>query len=86
MLKTKLSLFFFILLLSPTLFAASVNINKASAKVIAESLNGVGQAKAQAIVEYRKKHGPFKLVNDITKVKGIGDAILKKNAKDILVK
>jgi len=64
-------------------FAAPVNINKADAKTIAESLNGIGIKKAEEIVKYRKKHGAFKKHKDLMNVKGIGEKTLKKNKSDI---
>ncbi|HEV8715279.1 MAG TPA: ComEA family DNA-binding protein [Candidatus Binatia bacterium] len=51
---------------------AKVNINTADQATLV-SLKGVGKKRAQAIIEYREKNGPFKTVNDLTKVKGIGD-------------
>lgn len=47
----------------------AVNINKASAKDLMK-VEGISKAKANAIVNYRKKHGNFKSVNDLKKVKG----------------
>ena len=73
-------------LFSSTLLAAPVNINKASAQQIADALKGIGMAKAQAIVEYRKKNGKFKKAEDIVKVKGIGPATFAKIKKDVKVK
>jgi competence protein ComEA len=52
---------------------ASVNINTATKEQL-ESLPGVGPVKAQSIVEYRTKNGPFKSLEDLKKVSGIGDA------------
>lgn len=57
----------------------SVNINSASADEIAEVLQGVGQAKALAIVEYREANGAFVAIDDLGQVKGIGAATLDKN-------
>lgn len=48
-----------------------VDINTASAAELA-SLPGIGDSKAQAIVEYRAAD-PFKSIEDLKKVKGIGD-------------
>ena len=49
-----------------------VNINTADAATLAQSLRGIGQSKAEAIVAYRKENGPFKSVDDLVNVRGIG--------------
>lgn len=56
-----------------------ISINSASATALAERLNGVGAAKAQAIVSYRELNGPFQSIEQLTEVKGIGQAIVNKN-------
>lgn len=56
-----------------------VNLNQASAEELAESLVGVGPAKAEAIVAHRESNGPFQSVEDITSVRGIGPTLLEKN-------
>ncbi|WP_022964199.1 ComEA family DNA-binding protein [Halopseudomonas pelagia] len=61
----------------------SVNVNTASASEIAEVLQGVGESKAQAIVEYREANGAFSSVDEIAQVKGIGQATLAKNQQRI---
>ncbi|WP_369413351.1 ComEA family DNA-binding protein [Microbulbifer guangxiensis] len=63
-----------------TLMAAiTVNVNSASAEELAEKLDGVGESRAQGIVEYREEHGPFTSVEQLLEVKGIGVATLDKN-------
>jgi competence protein ComEA len=52
-----------------------VNINTASAAELAE-LKGIGDAKAKLIIEYREKNGPFKSVDDLRQVKGIGEKMV----------
>ena len=68
------------------LFAGPVNVNEADAETIARELDGIGPAKARAIVEYRESNGPFETVEDLLKVKGIGEKVLESNRKDILLK
>ncbi|MBL7003921.1 MAG: helix-hairpin-helix domain-containing protein [Gammaproteobacteria bacterium] len=82
----NLGAFVSIALLSTSLLATPVNINSASAKSIAIALNGIGLSKAEAIVAYRKQNGEFLMVKDLLKVKGIGNATLDKNNKDIRIK
>ena len=66
-------------------FAGPVNINTADAETISAELNGVGMSKANAIVEYREKHGPFKSPEDLSLVKGIGDRTVELNRANIRV-
>lgn len=63
----------------PAFAATPVNVNKADAQTIATSLDGVGISKAQAIVAYRDAHGPFKSVDDVGNVKGVGAKTLDRN-------
>lgn len=72
-------------LFSTNLLAAPVNVNTADSKAIADALNGIGIKKADAIVKYRTENGAFATVEDLTKVKGIGQKTLEKNKKDILL-
>jgi len=58
-----------------------VDINRASAATMIENWKGIGEVKANAIVAYRKKNGPFKSIDDLTNVKGIGEGLLKNNRK-----
>lgn len=57
---------------------AAVNINTASADELDKQLTGIGPAKAKAIVDFREKNGPFKSVDDLTKVPGIKEATVNK--------
>ncbi len=66
-------------------FAAPVDVNTADAATLSASLKGVGLAKAEAIVEYRKKHGPFKNADELSLVKGIGERTVELNRADIKV-
>jgi competence protein ComEA len=58
---------------SVTAPGAPVNINTASLEEL-DTLQGVGPATAQKIIDYRTASGPFKTVDDIKNVSGIGDA------------
>lgn len=62
-----------------------VNINTASAAEIQDKLVGIGAKKAQAIIEYREKHGKFMSVEQLTEVSGIGKATLEKNRDRIVL-
>jgi competence protein ComEA len=64
-------------------FAAPVNINTADPQTIADALSGIGIKKAEAIVQYRTENGPFKTLEDLAKVSGIGEKTLEKNKVDI---
>ncbi|WP_435929303.1 ComEA family DNA-binding protein [Dryocola sp. BD613] len=56
-----------------------VSINTASAEEIAQVINGVGLKKAQAIVSYREEYGPFKELDQLQEVPGIGSALVERN-------
>lgn len=54
-----------------------ININTADMETLMK-LNGIGKVKAKAIIEYREKNGPFKSIEEIKNVKGIGEATFQK--------
>jgi competence protein ComEA len=66
-------------------FAGPVDINTADAETISAELNGIGLAKAKAIVEYREKYGPFKTAEDLSLVKGVGDRTVEINRANIRI-
>lgn len=73
------------LVLGSTLSAqAAVDLNTATLSEL-ETVKGLGPAKARAIVEYRQKNGPFKNLNDLDKVRGFGQASIKKLASELTV-
>ncbi len=57
----------------------AVSINTASAEELAQVINGVGLKKAQAIVSYREEYGPFKELDQLQEVPGIGSALVERN-------
>ena len=65
------------------LWAGPVDLNTADAETIARELNGVGQARAQAIVDYRNEYGAFQSAEDLLNVTGIGKFILEANEQNI---
>ena len=74
------------LLLSPLALASTpVNINTADAATLAESLDGVGLVKAQAIVAWREAHGAFENADQLAQVKGIGASLVDRNRDAIQV-
>lgn len=76
----------FLSLISGFAFAqsASVNINTADSAMLT-TLSGVGQSKAEAIVDYRSTHGPFASTEDLANVKGIGAGTVDINADRMTV-
>ena len=60
-----------------SLLAAKIDINSADEKMLT-NLPGVGPTTASKIHEYRKVNGPFKSVDELLKVKGIGPKVLDK--------
>ena len=64
--------------------AGKINLNKATAAELSQ-LKGIGMKYAERIVEFREKNGPFKQVEDLLKVQGIGPKTLEKNKDRIIV-
>jgi len=56
---------------------SKIDLNKADKKELM-NLNGVGEATAKAIIEYREKNGPFKSIEEIKNVSGIGEKSFEK--------
>ena len=56
-----------------------VDINTASAEVLAEAIHGVGAKRAQAIVLHRERHGAFSSVDDLAQVRGISTKTVERN-------
>ena len=88
MMKKLTQLFVAIALLFGSHFAAAevVNINTADAATLAANIVGVGEKKAIAIVNFREEHGPFKSVDELTQVKGIGLKLVDNNRENLTIK
>ena len=56
-----------------------VNINTADSESLVDDLVGIGPQKALAIVQYRQQHGPFKQIEDLALVSGIGAKTVEQN-------
>jgi competence protein ComEA len=82
----KVSLAIATLVMAAGAWAEPVNVNSADAVTIADALKGVGPSKAEAIVGYRKQHGPFPSVEALMDVKGIGEKTIADNRDDIQLK
>ncbi|WP_200627008.1 ComEA family DNA-binding protein [Pseudomonas sp. LAM2023] len=62
-----------------------LNLNTADAVTLQKELNGIGKAKAEAIVAYREANGPFASVDELLEIKGIGNALLERNRDKLMV-
>jgi competence protein ComEA len=72
-------------LLPVAAWAGPVNVNSADAATLARELDGIGPVKAQAIVDYRQKNGPFRSADDLLRVDGIGERVLEQNRGNIRI-
>jgi competence protein ComEA len=86
--KRMLLVIFYVLSFSLSAFSfsayATVDLNTASSTEL-QTVKGIGPKKAEAIIEFRKKNGQFKSVDDLDKVPGFGKATVDKVKKDITV-
>lgn len=60
---------------APLAWAGGIDINSADSAAL-ETLPGIGESKAAAIIQYRTDHGPFKSVDELDNVSGIGPSTL----------
>lgn len=86
MMKTRMLVTMLVLAMAGAVFAAEpVDINTASAAELSEAIKGVGMKKARAIVVYRTEHGPFKSVDDLSRINGIGETTVNDNRENLTV-
>ena len=81
----KLILMFVVLFVFSGFSYAGININTATQSEL-ETLQGIGPAKAKAIIEYRKEKVPFASKDDLVNVDGVGPGTIKQLREQITVK
>lgn len=83
--KTLRNLLMACLFLSPLVVMAAsvVNINTADSEALVDELVGIGPQKAMAIIRYRNENGPFKHIDDLALVEGIGAKTVEQNRSRI---
>lgn len=83
MLKKTMTILSIVLFLAGTAWAG-ININSADKQSL-DSLTGIGQVKAQAIIDYRAEHGEFESVDDLLEVNGVGPKTLETIKDEVTV-
>jgi competence protein ComEA len=81
--KTLLAL---CLLIPTLLFAETININTADKESLMSAIKGVGEKRAEAIIAYREDHGPFKSIEELANVRGVGPSIVESNMDNLSLK
>ena len=83
--KLLIALTSLFLALSFGVLAEPVDINTADAQTLALNIKGVGDRKAAEIVSYREKYGPFKSIEELKNIRGIGSKLIEKNRANLLI-
>lgn len=63
----------------------SVNVNQADAAEL-QTINGIGPAKAEAIIMYREEHGEFQKIEDLRNISGFGEKTIERLKNELTVK
>lgn len=63
--------------------APKINLNTANVPILIQSFKGIGKVRAQAIVHYRETNGPFKSVEDLAQVTGLGKQFVSKHLEEL---
>ncbi len=63
----------------------SVNVNQADAAEL-QTINGIGPAKAEAIITYREEHGEFQQIEDLRNISGFGEKTIERLKNELTVK
>jgi len=70
---------------APRATVTVINLNTADASTLAREMDGIGDAKARAIVEHRQRNGAFRSVDDLALVKGVGSKTVEANRSRLTV-
>ncbi len=62
---------------------SKIDLNTANAEALKHSFKGIGARRAEAIIQYRDAHGPFKSVRELAEVKGLGRSFVDRNEADL---
>ena len=73
------------LLIPALLFAEAININTADKDALMSAIRGVGEKRAEAIIAYREQNGPFKSIEELAEVRGIGASIVEANMDNLSI-
>ena len=73
-------------LLIPTILLAEVvNIKTADKESLMSAIKGVGEKRAEAIIAYREQNGPFKSIEELSEVRGIGASVVEANMDNLSI-
>jgi len=65
--------------------AQGVDLNTADVATLSRELSGIGESRARAIIDHRQRHGPFRSVDELALIRGIGPKTIERNRARIRV-